>query len=204
MIKNIVFDIGNVLVDFRWEAFLRDRGAIDEDVKAIAEASVLNPIWKDMDHGVRPEAEVIEEMKNSLPGREKLFMQMFENPQELVRPFPGTREWIEELRARGFKIYLLSNYPKELFAYHAEHSFNFMDLTDGRVVSAYVKTMKPDYEIYELLMNKYGLKAEESVFLDDRAENTKAAAELGFKTVTVKSREQAINDLETIISSCVD
>lgn len=202
MIKNIVFDIGMVLVDFRWIDYLRDRGLTEEEIGIVGRETILSPTWKEMDLGARPEEELIKEMKGRLAGLEEKADYLFKDNAELVRPFEGNREWFMRLKKEGFSIYLLSNYPKNMFATHAQDSFDFMDLIDGLVVSSHVKLLKPCREIYDKLLETYRLKAEECVFLDDREENTAAAEKLGFRTVTVKNRCQAVNDFDNIIKAC--
>lgn len=201
MIKNVIFDIGMVLVDFRWRAFLKDRNVSDEDIDLIGRNAVLHPLWTQMDQGLRPEKDIIADMMKKLPGKEAEFALLFEDMTELVRPIPGNREWLGALKEKGLHIYLLSNYPHDMFAHHAANSFDFMDLIDGKIVSSYVKMIKPNENIYKCLLDTYGLVAEECVFLDDRKENTDAARRLGFRTVTVESRQQAVEALNKVISN---
>jgi putative hydrolase of the HAD superfamily len=106
---------------------------------------------------------------------------------------------LDSLKEKGLKIYLLSNYPKSIFALHEERGkFTFIDKIDGRVVSGFEGMVKPDAEIYKLLMDRYGLKAEECVFIDDRPENIEAAKALGMEGIVFESYEQASEELEKI------
>lgn len=91
---------------------------------------------------------------------------------------------IESLKAAGYRIYLLSNYPIVLFEMHkARQCFPFLDLVDGAIISAYERVVKPEPGIYELLLKRYGLEASECIFLDDREENVDAAKALGLKGI---------------------
>lgn len=106
------------------------------------------------------------------------------------RPIPHTEIWkrIHLLKEKGYKIYLLSNYPKELFAFHTKDA-DFMKDIDGKVVSYEIHVTKPNLDIYRHLLEKYSLNPKECVFFDDREENTKAAEELGILSYTVTSEE---------------
>ena len=106
------------------------------------------------------------------------------NLDEVVDMFPGADMWLKDLKSRGYNIYLLSNYPRRLFALHTPR-FHFLPYTDGRVVSYEYHVTKPDAAIYEHLCSKYNLVPEESIFLDDRQANLDAAAKLGFHTLLV-------------------
>jgi putative hydrolase of the HAD superfamily len=199
MIRNIIFDVGQVLVDFRWREYLLELGLAPETVELFGRELIQAPIWSDLDLGVRPEEEVYEEMCQKLPEHREEIRRFLDRPVDIVRPFPGTRSWMSGLKARGYGIYLLSNYPKSLFELHEQESFNFMDLIDGKIVSAFEQLVKPQPEIYELLLSRYGLKAQECVFLDDRTVNLEAAGKLGFHTIHVTSQERAMEELEQML-----
>lgn len=199
MIKNIVFDIGMVLVDFRWQAMLKELGYSEEDIRWVGERTVNHPVWSELDHGIMDPEAVKAQMRQAVAGKEEVYDALWAHEAEMVRPYPGNREWLTSLRERGYRIYLLSNYPKSMFDLHAKEAFDFMDLVDGKIVSAYVKKIKPHADIYECLLETYGLLAEECVFLDDRSANVEAAMALGFAGVVVQNREQAQRDLERLL-----
>lgn len=201
MIKNIVFDIGMVLVDFRYVDYCRDLGFDEDTVQKLVNAMVLSPDWNTLDMGIISQEELIARFKNENPEIEKEIDLFWEDLTEIVRSFPRSREWLSDLKASGYNIYLLTNYPEEMFALHCKTQFDFLGYTDGMVVSSHVKLTKPDSRIYECLLSKYGIEASESVFLDDRADNTAAAAALGFKTITVTDQETAIAELEKTLLS---
>ena len=85
---------------------------------------------------------------------------------------------------------------------HAENgSFPFLDMVDGKVISGYVKMIKPEPDIYEYLVENYGLKASECVFLDDRAENVEGAKEVGMFGIQVHNYEQAKGELQDLLKA---
>ena len=199
MIRNIIFDIGQVLVDFRWRGYMLDLGIPEETADLLGEKTINSPIWGELDLGVRPEEDVIADMIRIVPDHEEEFRRFMDNPVDVVRPFPKTRERMLKLKEAGYNIYLLSNYPKSMFELHAERSFNFMDIIDGKIVSSFERLVKPQPEIYELLLSRYNLKREECIFLDDRMINVEAARALGISAIHVKTQDAAMEELGELL-----
>lgn len=199
MIKNVIFDIGMVLINFRYREYMEDLGFSKEVQEIFCKNIIENMLWGDLDLGVRPEKEVICEMKSRVseyPAEADVF---FDRINDIVETFPYALSWIQGLKKKGYRVYLLSNYPKKLFALHAKEKFTFADAVDGRIVSGYVKMVKPDPEIYKLLCMTYDLKPEECVFLDDREDNLKSAQTLGFHAIRFQNYEQAKEELELLL-----
>ena len=195
MIRNIIFDIGNVLSDFRWKEFLKDRGFDDEMIDRIGKASVLTDTWYEFDKGVFSDEEVVELfIKNDPDIADELHM-AFDNVEGMVRLKPETLGWIKNLKERGYSIYYLSN-----FSYKAEtqcpESLAFIPLMDGGILSYKVRMTKPDPAIYIKLLSMFNLKAEECVFIDDTLKNVEAAQKLGIRGIQYISYEQAGGELE--------
>ncbi len=199
MISNVVFDIGMVLVNFRYREYMEDLGFAKEITDIFSKNIVENMLWGDLDLGIRPAEEVIRDMKDSVSEYPAEADAFFEQINDIVESFPYALPWIRELKREGYRVYLLSNYPKDLFALHAKGKFTFADAVDGRIVSGYVKMVKPDPEIYKLLCMTYDLKPEECVFLDDREDNIKSAHALGFHTVRFQNYEQARAELKVLL-----
>ena len=201
MIKNVIFDVGFVLVDFRWRKLMEDLG-IAKDLQDIFEKNVFGShCWGELDRGVMEEAEVLKMLREDNKEHLKEFDYVWSNRDKIVEPFDYAVGMIEDLKAKGLKVYLLSNYPKELFTLHTECGrFPFIDKVDGKVVSGFVQLVKPDREIYEYLLKEYELKAEECVFIDDRQENVEAAKEIGINGIWFWNYEQMMGELEKIIS----
>ena len=116
MIKNIIFDIGNVLVRFQPDEAMREIGIEENKIAALAHATYENPVWVELDRGVIPENEIIDEMVKVAPQYEADIRRFFkEGKAFVVKAFDYAADWIKELKNRGYKVYLLSNYPKEYF-----------------------------------------------------------------------------------------
>ena len=107
-------------------------------------------------------------------------------------------EWIKDLKNRGYGLYIISNYAEYMFK-KTKHKLQFLSYLDGAIFSYQHKVIKPNKVIYEVLLNKYKLKAEECVFIDDRLENVEGAKALGFKGIQFKNYEQASTQLNTLL-----
>jgi putative hydrolase of the HAD superfamily len=199
MIKNVIFDVGGVLVDFRWRALMADLGLPCERQDEFEKLVFGSKWWGELDRGVLDEEYVVNKIRENVGDHIDAFELVWANQVDLVETYDYVNKWLDSLKEKGLKIYLLSNYPKSIFALHEERGkFTFIDKIDGRVVSGFEGMVKPDAEIYKLLMDRYGLKAEECVFIDDRPENIEAAKALGMEGIVFESYEQASEELEKI------
>lgn len=197
MINTIIFDIGNVLIDFRWEAYLKDC-AYDEDViHKVGNATVNNKLWKEWDRGAKEVDELIELSCKIEPSVEKEIRKFFDDFLLLVDEYDFSADFLKNLKQNGYKIYLLSNYSKRNFELGKAY-FNFMEYVDGGLISYEIKHIKPEPEIYEALIKKYNINPEEAVFLDDLQENLDGATPFGFSTIQVKSHEQTLEELRKL------
>lgn len=201
MIRNIIFDIGNVLARFRWKDLFVDLGFTGEKFERIAAATILHPtMWPEFDRSLMSDEEIIASCIARVPEYEKEIRKLFSHTELLVDEYPYSYGWIKDLKERGYKIYLLSNYGKTSFEAAVNHRrLSFMPLIDGGVISYEVQVVKPEPGIYEALIKKYNLVPEECVFLDDREENVKAARKCGFHSIVVEGYEQAAKALNNIL-----
>ena len=201
MITTIVFDIGNVLASFRWKDLFTDLGFTGEKFDRIAAATVQHPtLWNEFDRSLMSDEEIIARCIERAPEYEKEIRLVFSKTELLVEEYAYAREWIQSLKAQGYQVYLLSNYGKTSFEAARDHGrLSFLPFVDGGVISYEVKIVKPEPGIYEALLEKYNLKAEECVFLDDRADNVEAAKLLGFHGIVVESYEQACECLKGML-----
>lgn len=201
MISNIIFDIGNVLASFRWKDLFQEMGFTGEKFERIAAATVLHPtMWNEFDRSLMSDEAIITKCIERAPEYEQEIRLLFSKTELLVEEYTYSKGWIEHLKAQGHKVYLLSNYGKTSFEAARDHGrLSFLPLVDGGVISYEVQMVKPEPGIYQALLEKYSLKAEECVFLDDRAENIEAAKALGFQGIVVEDYEQAKLKLEHVL-----
>lgn len=197
MIKNIIFDIGNVLADFRWKGFLQDKGFEEEMIERIARASVLSSFWSEFDRGAWTDEELWQAFINADPEIEKELHIAFDNVTGMVTPRTYAIPWLKELKAKGYKVWYLSNFSRKA-ELDCQESLSFMPYMDGGILSYKEKLVKPDAAIYQLLLKRYNLAAEESVFLDDTLANVEAAEALGIHGIHFISKEQAEEKLRAL------
>ena len=197
MITNIIFDIGNVLADFRWREFLKEKGFDDDMVERIGQASVLSELWYEFDKGVLTDEEVVESFVKRDPEIEKELHLSFDEVHGMVTIREYAIPWIQELKNKGYKVWYLSN-----FSHKAEtqcpDSLAFLPLMDGGILSYKEKLTKPDARIYQRLLEKYNLKPEECIFLDDTMLNVEAAKAMGIEAICFTTKEAAIEDMRRL------
>ena len=199
MINTIIFDIGNVLVDFDWEGFIhRMFPGRDELIAELDEAVWGGRRWDRLDAGDDPE-EVFASIIAQAPEREQELRKVFENVGDTLKKRPATPGWLKELKARGYRLLYLSNYSQYVMAKNPE-VLDFLPLLEGGVFSCDVKLIKPQREIYEYLAKKFHLNPSECVFLDDIERNVQAARDFGFNAIQFVTFQQAKDDLNKFLS----
>lgn len=195
---NIIFDVGMVLANFRWQDFCRDLGFSENAISIFGERMINDSIWDEFDLSIIPHEVLIDKISGRFPEYKKEYALFWQDITRLVVPFDYSEEWLKELKAKGHNVYILSNYPKFMFDIHSK-SWDFLKYTDGRVISHEYHVMKPDPVIYNILLKKFSLSPEECVFLDDRAVNIKGAEDCGIKGILFTSYEDAKKKLSEMI-----
>lgn len=194
MIKNIIFDIGNVLAEFAWKDYYKSFGYEQEILDRLAKATTLSPWWNEYDRGVLSDEEVIEGFIANDPQIEYAIRETLTRVPGLVKEFAYSVPWVKELKSQGYQVYYLSNFPRTARADCADNLM-FVEYMDGGIFSYEVKLIKPDAAIYQCLLERYGLVAEECVFFDDVEKNIIAARNLGIHGVVFQHKEQAMKEL---------
>ena len=114
MIKNVIFDIGNVLLDFCWKDHIARFGFQGEKADRIAQAMMLGPIWPKLDLGLESDEDILEQFVAHTPELEQEIRLVFSDLSTIVREYEGSVDWIESLKARGYHTYYLSNYGERI------------------------------------------------------------------------------------------
>lgn len=197
MIKNVIFDVGKVLVDFDWKSVFAEMGITGEMADIMADATVRSHEWDEFDRGVMSDADILAGFIAHAPQYEVQIREFFACMGRTIRCYPYTPDWIRGLESAGYRTYILSNFPGELFR-QSEQELSFVKDVSGALFSYTVKEVKPEPEIYRILMERYGLKAPECVFIDDRPVNLETARALGMETVLFTGYEQAVEELRKL------
>ncbi len=184
-IKNIIFDFGGVLMDWNPRYFFKDYFNDDEKMEYFLE-NIAQDEWNiEQDRG-RSLAEGTENQVKKFPEWEKEIRAFYDNWTVMLKSdIPQNVEVLRKLRKTDYHLFGLTNWSEETFPYALEN-YDFFQLFDGKiVVSGTEKLIKPDPKIWHVLLERYQIKAEESVFIDDNQKNIEMAESLGFNTIHV-------------------
>ena len=194
MIRNIVFDIGGVLADFRLMEFLTEKGFDVPMIKRILKASVMSPYWGSFERGELTEEETLRGFASLDPENEGNLRTAFSNIEGMLTMREYAIPLVKAMKEAGLHVYYLSNYSKKAYD-ECAGSLDFMPYMDGGLVSFLAGRTKPDPEMYRMFLLKYGLRADECVFIDDTEENVEAAKALGFSGIVFRDYESLLRDL---------
>ena len=190
MIRNMVFDIGNVLMDFRWKEYMRSLFGEDETlIQTINQGIWHNGCWAAMDKGEMDGAATLRSAVAFAPQYEKEIKLTLDSVAHAFHKFEYSIPWIQELKRMGLNVYYLSNYSAFSIAANPD-VLNFIPYMDGGVFSFEVKAVKPEPEIYRCLCDKYDLKPEECLFTDDVPANVKGTQACGFQGIVFEGYEK--------------
>lgn len=179
MIRNVVFDMGQVLIHWTPHVLLEPFHLTPEEENMVLRELFQSVEWVRLDRGSMTHGEVIEAVCSRLPER------LHPCVREIVTrwdewtlvPMEGMADLLRELKEKGMHIYLLSNANLKLRSYFPRIPGS--ECFDGLMVSAEERLLKPQHEIFEALLSRFGLKAEECFFVDDAPANVEGAAEAG-------------------------
>jgi putative hydrolase of the HAD superfamily len=197
MIKNVVFDIGRVLLDYQPVKFLQNIGLKMEEGRYLNEIIFKNDIWLQLDRGMITLDEAIEAYTVLAPLHKERISQIMHTWPQMLTLIEGTSELLSELTAKGYAVYLLSNFQEDGFK-QIYDKYSFVKEAHGSVISYEVMLLKPEKEIYLHLLEKYKLMPEETVFIDDMKENVDAAKALGIQGIIFESAQKTRSVLGTM------
>ena len=200
MIKNIVFDIGNVLVEFGWKPYFDKFNLTPEEFERLVNATVKSNVWNEMDRGAVSEEEILNAYIANDPGIEDIIRAIYADFHDMLKQYDYTKGWIKSLQAEGFKVYCLSNMSPKSVRENAD-ALDFIPLTDGTILSCDYNIIKPEKAIYDLLFDKFNLIPSECVFIDDVKRNIDKAKELGMYGIVFESRAQVEEETKKLKST---
>lgn len=180
IIKNVILDMGNVLLDYNPEAILNAFFETKEDKNLIEQELFQGPEWEQGDLGQIKNEERFDGVSKRVPVRlHNALWRCIHGWGRYMLPLPGAKEFCGYIKQKGYGIYILSNACNEFYYYFPRHYD--LDFFDGVVVSSDVHIIKPDPRIYKHLLTAYDRKPEECLFIDDREDNVRAAADIGMR-----------------------
>ncbi len=181
--RAVIFDVGRVLVDweirFLYERLIPEGEALDAFVR-----DVVTPEWHFQHDAGRPFAETSAELIAHYPEHADLIAQFGPRFNETNRAtIPGMPELLAELDSAGVPLFAITNFSGEFFPPFRVKYPDMFDRFRDIVVSGDEKLIKPDAAIYHLALDRFGLRADEAVFVDDNADNIAGAAALGIHAI---------------------
>ena len=198
MIKNIIFDFGGVLLDWN-PHYLYDPYFGDVEKAEWFLTNICTYPWNAQHDAGKPVAEGTTELIAQYSEWEKeIRMYYSEFEKMLSGQIADMEEYIKELKGRGFRIYGLSNWSVETFAM-IRPKYPILDLMEDMVISGKEKVMKPDAKIYQIAISRFGVKPEESVFIDDNVNNIIGCEAAGIHGIVFKDAGQLRSDLEKLL-----
>ncbi|HYJ39051.1 MAG TPA: HAD family phosphatase [Chitinophagaceae bacterium] len=195
--KNIVFDLGGVLVDWNPDYVYKKIFNDDGEKMRWFYQNICTSDWNEEQDAGRTLTEGTELLVKKFPDHEENIRAYYGRWEEMLGgPIAGTVEILRKLKQnKGLRLYALTNWSHETFPI-ALKLYDFLHWFDGRLVSGEEKTRKPFKEIYELLIKKFNLDPSRSIYLDDNQRNLYPAAELGFYTIHFQSPAQFEEELK--------
>ena len=197
-IKNIIFDFGGVVMDWNPRYFFKDYFNDDEKMEFFLKNIATDEWNAEQDRG-RTLAEGTEIQVAKFPQWEKELRAYYDNWTTMLRSdIPKNVEVLRKLEHTDYELFGLTNWSAETFPYALEN-YDFFKIFDGKiVVSGTEKVIKPVPKIWEVLLERYQIKADESVFIDDNAKNIEVAKALGFITIHITPETDLEKELKDL------
>ncbi len=197
-IKNIIFDLGGVLIDWNPEYLFR-KLISDEEKRRIFFSDICTAEWNEEQDGGRSIADATSLLIEQHPDHADLIIAYYDRWEEMLGgPIQDTVSIFKALKeTEKHKFYALTNWSAETFP-KALVLYDFLHWFDGRLVSGEENTRKPFADFYQLLLDRFSLKPEESIFIDDNLRNIKAAQAMGIYSIHFTSPVQLVEDLKNL------
>ena len=200
-IKQVVFDLGNVLIDFNPTAYLLEEYENFEDVKILFHEVFRGKEWQLLDKGEMTDEEALSSIIKRIPAYEKDVEKILLHWEDfLIKEMKESVYFLRKFKAMELGIYGLSNYPKRGFN-ATKKKYDFFKEFDGMVVSYEEGVLKPDRKLYEVLFQRYNLDPKECLFIDDTMVNVSAAREQGMRAVHYRTADEFMEVLSLIEES---
>ena len=197
MIRNIIFDIGGVLLDYNPKTYLDKLDIKESRRKKLNDVIFHDQRWKDCLNGFISNSELIEQLvRENLEYKNEIELILSKDSLKyMLPPKQEVIEYYKSLKRKGYKIFLCSNITKDTYNY-IKDNFEIIQIADGGVFSCFENISKPNSEIYYRLIEKYNLEIEKSILIDDTKRNVLSANDIGLRGILFNNIEDIKKILE--------
>jgi len=197
MIRNIIFDIGGVLLDYNPKTYLDKLDIKESRRKKLNDVIFHDQRWKDCLNGFISNSELIEQLvRENLEYKKEIELILSKDSLKyMLPPKQEVIEYYKSLKRKGYKIFLCSNITKDTYNY-VKDNFEIIQIADGGVFSCFENISKPNSEIYYRLIEKYNLEIEKSILIDDTKRNVMSANDIGLRGILFNNIEDIKKILE--------
>ena len=199
MIRNIIFDLGNVLLSFKPEEYFDNNGYSEDSKRTIISEIFKSREWAQIDNGEINITDAIETIsaRSSLQTHE--IAAVFNLRTKIIFPLAFNIKLLPVLKKHGFMLYFLSNFPDDIFD-EVFNQYTFFKFFDGGIISARVKASKPDGKIFRIFLEKYSLTPEECLFIDDSEPNVTSAILTGMIGIHLRNPKELSGQIEKVLN----
>ncbi|MBW7571439.1 HAD family hydrolase [Caproiciproducens faecalis] len=194
MIKNMVFDMGNVLLAYTPDDYMKTITQDEEAAAAVLKELFRSAEWEQLDAGSITEEDAVAQVCARIPQYSDVVQRAMDNWHSDLTPMTGMPEIVARLKEKGYRIYLLSNTSLRFYQY--QDKVDMFRSFDGFIVSAKEKLVKPDVAIFDCLCERYGLQSGECLFVDDLQQNIDGAQKAGFHAHLFRGAKELSRYLE--------
>ncbi len=197
MIRNIIFDIGGVLLDYNPKTYLDKLDIKESRRNKLNDVIFHDQRWKDCLNGFISNSELIEQLvRENLEYKKEIELILSKDSLKyMLPPKQEVIEYYKSLKRKGYKIFLCSNITKDTYNY-VKDNFEIIQIADGGVFSCFENISKPNSEIYYRLIEKYNLEIEKSILIDDTKRNVISANDIGLRGILFNNIEDIKKILE--------
>jgi putative hydrolase of the HAD superfamily len=197
-VRNVIMDLGGVMLDWNPDHLLTPIEP-DPELRRQLRARIFAHDWQQYDRGMLTELQLLERLQVTTGFSRNEVLDLFEAVRGHLSEKPETVKLVRALQQRGFDIYCLSNMPVPMYE-HLRRQHTFWDVFRGVVVSGEIQMMKPEPQIYLHLLERFGLVARESVFVDDMQANVDAAKAVGLHAIRFQDAAQCQQELDELLA----
>lgn len=198
-VRNVIMDLGGVMLEWNPDQLLtpfQPQPVLRQELRA----AIFGPDWHLFDRGSLTEAELVDRLERGTGHARSTLLEIIEAVRGSLLEKPETVKLVRALQQRGFDLYCLSNMPLSMYA-HLRRQHSFFDVFRGVVISGEIQMMKPEPEIYLHLLDRFGLRAEECVFIDDMQPNVDAAQRVGLHAILFQNATQCQQELDELLAN---